>query len=66
MLDLVIADRKANPTEKNDLLNRMLNGKDPKTGKTLSDENIKNNVRASHLSLGAASLRVLIYLDTSC
>ncbi|KZT69908.1 cytochrome P450 [Daedalea quercina L-15889] len=40
----IIADRRANPTEKNDLLNRMLEGKDPKTGKTLSDENIKNNL----------------------
>ncbi|TFY58023.1 hypothetical protein EVJ58_g6664 [Rhodofomes roseus] len=40
----IIADRKANPTDKNDLLNRMLLGKDPKTGKSLSDENIKNNL----------------------
>ncbi|KAI0729796.1 cytochrome P450 [Fomitopsis betulina] len=40
----MIADRKANPTDKNDLLNRMLKGKDPRTGKTLSDDNIKNNL----------------------
>ncbi|CCM04888.1 uncharacterized protein FIBRA_07084 [Fibroporia radiculosa] len=40
----IIADRKKNPTEKNDLLNRMLNGKDPKTGKGLSDENIRYNL----------------------
>ncbi|OCH86500.1 cytochrome P450 [Obba rivulosa] len=40
----IIAERKANPTDKNDLLNTMLNGKDPKTGKGLSDECIKNNL----------------------
>ncbi|KAH9922456.1 cytochrome P450 [Fomitopsis serialis] len=40
----IIADRRANPTDKNDLLNRMLLGKDPKTGKSLPDENIKNNL----------------------
>ena len=45
----VIEDRKANPTDKNDLLNRMLKGKDPKTGKTLSDDNIKNNVCMCYL-----------------
>ena len=44
MRNAVIADRKANPTDKNDLLNRMLSGKDPKSGKGLSDDNIKNNV----------------------
>lgn len=42
---LVIADRKQNPIEKKDLLNTMLYSKDPKTGESLSDENIRNNVR---------------------
>ena len=41
----VVAERKANPIEKKDLLTLMLNGKDPKTGKQLTDENISNNVR---------------------
>ena len=40
----VIQDRKTNPTEKQDLLNIMLNGVDNKTGKGLSDENIRCNV----------------------
>ena len=40
----VIADRKQNPMEKKDLLNTMLYSKDPKTGESLSDENIRNNV----------------------
>ena len=34
-----------NPTDKKDLLNSMLFGKDPVTGEGLSDDNIRNNVR---------------------
>ncbi|KAJ3487812.1 hypothetical protein NLI96_g3280 [Meripilus lineatus] len=41
--DEIIADRKQNPIEKKDLLNTMLYSKDPKTGESLSDENIRNN-----------------------
>jgi cytochrome P450/NADPH-cytochrome P450 reductase len=41
---LVVAQRKAHPTDKRDLLNAMLNGRDPKTGQGLSDENITYNV----------------------
>ncbi|KAF8998906.1 cytochrome P450 oxidoreductase OrdA-like protein [Hymenopellis radicata] len=40
----IIAERKANPTEKKDLLNVMLSGRDPKTGEGLSEETICNNV----------------------
>uniref|UniRef100_A0A0W0F1E3 Putative fatty acid hydroxylase n=1 Tax=Moniliophthora roreri TaxID=221103 RepID=A0A0W0F1E3_MONRR len=40
----IVADRKANPTEKKDILNIMLNGRDPKTGEGLSDESIINNL----------------------
>lgn len=41
--DQLIAERKQDPRghEKQDLLSRMLFGKDPKTGKGLSDENIR-------------------------
>lgn len=41
----VIVDRKAHPTEKKDLLNIMLNSRDPTTGEGLSDESISRNVR---------------------
>lgn len=40
---LVVAERKAHPVEKKDLLNLMLEGKDPKTGQQLSDKAISNN-----------------------
>lgn len=40
----MIQDRRANPIDKEDLLNIMLNGVDKKTGKKLSDENIRHNV----------------------
>ncbi|KZT04430.1 cytochrome P450 [Laetiporus sulphureus 93-53] len=40
----IIADRKANPVDRNDLLNKMLLGKDPKTGKGLSDEAVRYNL----------------------
>jgi cytochrome P450/NADPH-cytochrome P450 reductase len=39
--DEVVAERKKNPKDVNDLLNRMLNGRDPVTGAGLSDENIR-------------------------
>lgn len=40
----LLADRRANPTEKKDLLNAMINGRDPKTGEGLTDESILNNM----------------------
>ena len=42
----VLAERRANPMacQKNDLLNAMINGRDPKTGEGLSDESTINNL----------------------
>jgi len=40
----VIEYRRANPSEKKDLLNALLFGKDPKTGERLTDESIMNNM----------------------
>jgi cytochrome P450 / NADPH-cytochrome P450 reductase len=40
----VLAERRADPTEKKDLLNAMIHGRDPKTGEGLSDESILNNM----------------------
>ncbi|KAH7336792.1 bifunctional P-450:NADPH-P450 reductase [Rhizoctonia solani] len=37
----IIQDRKQNPIDKKDLLNAMLNGRDPQTGEGLSDQNIQ-------------------------
>ncbi|TBU21312.1 bifunctional P-450:NADPH-P450 reductase [Dichomitus squalens] len=44
LVDELIQYRKSHPTEKQDLLNIMLNGVDNKTGKGLSDENIRFNL----------------------
>ena len=38
-----IAERREHPIDKPDLLNAMLHGKDPKTGKALPEEAIVNN-----------------------
>lgn len=40
----MIAKRRANPTEKKDLVNSMLKGRDPVTGKGLSDNSIRDNM----------------------
>ncbi|KAK0212347.1 fatty acid hydroxylase [Desarmillaria ectypa] len=40
----IIANRKQNPIDKKDLLDLMLNAKDPKTGQGLSEENIGHNL----------------------
>ncbi|KAK0494970.1 fatty acid hydroxylase [Armillaria luteobubalina] len=40
----IIADRKQNPIDKKDLLDLMLNAKDPKTGQGLSEESIGYNL----------------------
>ncbi len=39
----VLQSRKDNPNDRKDLLNAMLNGRDPKTGQGLSDDSIVNN-----------------------
>ncbi|UUE44769.1 bifunctional cytochrome P450/NADPH--P450 reductase [Pectobacterium aroidearum] len=46
VVEQLIAARKMDPkaSEKNDLLNRMLNGVDPQTGEKLSDENIAHQM----------------------
>jgi cytochrome P450/NADPH-cytochrome P450 reductase len=36
----VVAERKANPNDKTDLLNAMIKGRDPKTGEGLTEESI--------------------------
>lgn len=40
----LLEKRRANPNDKKDLLNAMLKGKDPATGKTLSDNSIIDNM----------------------
>ncbi|KAF8534914.1 P450 family fatty acid hydroxylase [Trichophaea hybrida] len=40
----LVQGRRNNPTDKNDLLNAMINGRDPKTGEGLNDELICNNM----------------------
>lgn len=40
----VVDKRRSNPSDKKDLLNAMLFGKDPKTGERLTDESIMNNM----------------------
>jgi cytochrome P450 / NADPH-cytochrome P450 reductase len=40
----MINHRRANPTDKKDLLNAMLFGKDPKTGEKMTDESLINNI----------------------
>ena len=40
----VVAERKANPNDKKDLLNAMIKGRDPKTGEGLSYDSILNNM----------------------
>ncbi|KAF1930650.1 cytochrome P450 [Didymella exigua CBS 183.55] len=42
----VINERKKNPTDRKDLLNGMLKGVDPKTGKTMTDESVVDNLIA--------------------
>ena len=40
----VLEDRKANPTDKKDVLHLMMSGVDKETGQTLSEDTIKYNV----------------------
>ncbi|KAH8751145.1 fatty acid hydroxylase [Hyaloscypha sp. PMI_1271] len=40
----VVAERKANPSDKKDLLNAMIKGRDPKTGEGLTDASVLNNM----------------------
>lgn len=40
----IVAEKRANPTDKKNLVNAMLNGKDPKTGEKMTNESIANNM----------------------
>ena len=40
----IVADQRANPTNKKNLVNAMLNGKDPKTGESMTDASIADNM----------------------
>lgn len=40
----ITANRKVHPTDKKDLVNAMLNGKEPQTGKKMTDESIADNM----------------------
>lgn len=40
----LLEERRAHPNDKKDLLNAMINGRDPKTGEGLPDSNILNNM----------------------
>ncbi|EFE36292.1 cytochrome P450 oxidoreductase OrdA-like, putative [Trichophyton benhamiae CBS 112371] len=40
----LVADRKANPNDKKDLLNAMLKGKDARTGEHMTEDSIMNNM----------------------
>ena len=41
LCDEIVKERREHPSDVNDLLNRMINGKDPETGYQLPDENIR-------------------------
>ena len=40
----IVADKRANQTDKKNLVNAMLNGKDPKTGEKMTDQSIADNM----------------------
>ncbi|CAM4841106.1 unnamed protein product, partial [Rotaria magnacalcarata] len=44
LCDEIIKERREHPIDVNDLLNRMIHGKDPETGYLLSDENIRYQI----------------------
>ncbi|EJU05201.1 cytochrome P450 [Dacryopinax primogenitus] len=44
MVLVVVQNRKSHPTSKKDLLTLMLEGRDPKTGRGMSEANIRNNL----------------------
>ena len=58
----VIAHRRANPSDKKDLLNVLLFGKDPQTGERLTDDSIMNNM-ITFLIAGKTQNRILKSLN---
>ncbi|KIP01419.1 hypothetical protein PHLGIDRAFT_32544 [Phlebiopsis gigantea 11061_1 CR5-6] len=65
-VDDILEDRKANPTDKKDVLNLMLTGVDKETGQKLSDDNIKHNLLtfliAGHETTSGMLTFVMYYL----
>lgn len=60
--DDIIAERKAHPQpEANDLLNAMLNGRDPETGEGMTDENIRYNMVTFLVSVSSFDLAIVIH-----
>ncbi|KAI0075350.1 bifunctional P-450/NADPH-P450 reductase [Panus rudis PR-1116 ss-1] len=66
LVNEILADRKAHPTEKKDLLTAMIEGRDPETGLGLSDDNIKRNLLtfliAGHETTSGLLTFVIYYL----
>ncbi|OGE48489.1 hypothetical protein PENARI_c028G01169 [Penicillium arizonense] len=54
----IIANRRNNPIEKNDLLHAMLHGKDPQTGKSLPDDRIIDEI--INIFIGSATCPNLV------
>ncbi|KAH7098692.1 fatty acid hydroxylase [Auriculariales sp. MPI-PUGE-AT-0066] len=46
----IVRKRKSSPNDRNDLLNAMLNGRDPQTGKGLSDASIEDHTTSGFLT----------------
>ena len=61
----VIAERRAQPSDKKDLLNAMIRGRDPKTGEGLTDESIMNNM-ITFLIAGKTKFSSLDALTDTC
>ena len=57
----VIAERRNTPTGKKDLLNALINGRDPKTGEALSDESVRNNMVTFLIAGRALVLFCMLY-----
>lgn len=60
-----IAERQAHPSDKKDLLNAMLKGRDPKTGERMTEQSIMNNmitflIAGKPLSSSSKSCRPLL------
>ena len=60
----VVAERRANPTDKKDLLNAMVTGRDPKTGEGLTDASIINNM-ITFLIAGMMNQEFLLFNDAT-
>lgn len=58
----VISHRRANPSQKKDLLNALVNGKDPATGNSLTDDCIINNMMAFLIAGSETTGNLLAFL----